>query len=108
MQSSISGQALTNDNATVTKVGYVGSSNIPALLSSNNVLYVSRGAARVYQFTYSLEADGLVSTDLTAFCPHIGQEHGGFGLSAMASKPDTVAYFVLGDGTLALCTYCAE
>ena len=108
VMSSISTQVLTNDNAAVTKVGYVGSSEVPALLASNNVLYVSRGAARVYQFAYSLEADGLVSTDLTAFSPHIGQEHGGFGASAMASKPDSVAYFVLGDGTLALCTYSSE
>lgn len=102
-----SGQVLSNNNAILTKVGYVGSSDTPALLTANNVLYISRGGGRVYQFSYSLDADGMVSTDLCVFASHIAEEHGGFGLSAMASKPDAVAYFVMGDGSIALCTYDA-
>lgn len=102
-----SGQTLTSSNAVCTKVGYVGSSEIPALLTANNVLYISRGGGRVYQFAYSLEADSLVSNDLSVFSSHIAEQHGGFGLSAMVSKPDAVAYFVMGDGSVALCTYDA-
>lgn len=102
-----SGQVFNSANAVCTKVGYVGSSEIPALLTANNVLYISRGGGRVYQFAYSLEADSLVSNDLSVFSSHIAEQHGGFGLSAMVSKPDAVAYFVMGDGTVALCTYDA-
>lgn len=102
-----SGQVLNSSNAVCTKVGYVGSSEIPALLTANNVLYISRGGGRVYQFAYSLEADSLVSNDLCVFASHIAERHGGFGLAAMVSKPDAVAYFVLGDGSVALCTYDA-
>lgn len=107
IQTFTSGQALNNTNAVCTKVGYVGSSELPALLTANNVLYISRGGGRVYQFAYSLEADSLVSNDLCVFSTHISEKHGGFGLSAMVSKPDAVAYFVMGDGSVALCTYDA-
>lgn len=96
---------LTSSNAVSVKHGYVGSSEMPALVTANNILYVGRGGWRVYQFGYSLESDSLVSTDLSIFAPHIGEQHGGFVCAAMADKPDCVAYFVMGDGSVGLCTY---
>jgi hypothetical protein len=96
---------LTSSNAVCVKHGYVGSIEVPALVTANNILYVGRGGWRVYQFGYSLESDSLVSTDISVFASHIGEEHGGFICAAMADKPDPVAYFVMGDGSVALCTY---
>lgn len=97
--------ALTSSNATIRDHSYIGSQRLAVLGASDKMLYVERGAGRVWTFEYSLEIDGWRSSDLTVFAPHIAQEHGGFVRASMIKKPDTVALYVLGDGQLALCTY---
>lgn len=102
---SVTTGVLTPSTASAKRRSNVGSSSVPALLADNNILFVSRGGGKVYEMAYSLERDGLVSADISLFAPHIFREHGGVRCASFADKPDTVAYFVLGDGTLALCTY---
>lgn len=97
--------ALTSSTATIRDHSYIGSQRLAVLGASDKMLYVERGAGRVWTFEYSLEIDGWRSSDLTVFAPHIAQEHGGFVRASMIKKPDTVALYVLGDGQLALCTY---
>lgn len=99
---------LTYKNVTATDHSCVGSSPIAALPVIDKVLYVERGAGRVYEFTYSLEVDGYVSRDLSVFASHILSGHGGALHSTLLRKPDTVAVFSLSDGQMALCTYNAH
>ena len=100
--------AVTAKNATANDHSHVGSASIDALAVVDKVLYVERGAGRVYEFGYNLETDGYLSRDLSVFAPHILPGHGGAVHSALLRKPDTVALFTLADGQLALCTYNAH
>lgn len=95
----------TSNTATIRDHSYIGSQRIAVLGANDKMLYVERGAGRVWTFEYSLEIDGWRSSDLTVFAPHIAQEHEGFVRASIIKKPDTVALYVLGDGQLALCTY---
>lgn len=102
---SVTTGVLSPTTASIKRRSNVGSSSVPALLADNNILFVARGGGKVFEMAYSLERDGLVSADVSLFAPHICPEHGGVRCAAFAEKPDTVAYFVMKDGTLALCTY---
>lgn len=103
--SALQANNFTSSTATAVDHGYVGSAAIAVVGVNDKMLYVERGAGRVWTFEYSLEIDGWRSTDLTIFAPHIAEKHGGFVRSSVIKKPDAVAMFVLGDGQLALCTY---
>jgi hypothetical protein len=103
--SSLQATAFTSATATAVDHGYIGSTSLATIGVNDKMLYVERGAGRVWTFEYSLEIDGWRSSDLTIFAPHIAGEHGGFKRASMIRKPDSTALYVLGDGQLALCTY---
>lgn len=103
--SSLQATSFTSATATAVDHGYIGSTSMATIGINDKMLYVERGAGRVWTFEYSLEIDGWRSSDLTIFAPHIAEEHGGFVRASMIRKPDSVALYVLGDGQLALCTY---
>ncbi len=102
------GGAITSKNAMAVDHSHVGSDGVTALAVIDKVLFVERGAGRVYEFGYNLETDGYLSRDLSVLAPHIAQEHGGFIHSTLLRKPDTSAVFAMGDGEVALCTYNAH
>lgn len=97
--------AVTPSNARLENHGNVGSSAMPALLATDRVLFVERGAGRVWEFAYNYEVQAYQSKDLTVFADNIGAEHGGFVEGCFVRKPDARAVFVLGDGRMALMTY---
>ena len=103
--SSLQATSFTSSTATAVDHGYIGSTSMATIGINDKMLYVERGAGRVWTFEYSLEIDGWRSSDLTIFAPHIAEQHGGFVRASMIRKPDSVALYVLGDGQLALCTY---
>ena len=103
--SSLQATSFTSSTATAVDHGYIGSTSMATIGINDKMLYVERGAGRVWTFEYSLEIDGWRSSDLTIFAPHIAGEHGGFVRASMIRKPDSVALYVLGDGQMALCTY---
>ncbi len=103
--SSLQATSFTSSTATAVDHGYIGSTSMATIGINDKMLYVERGAGRVWTFEYSLEIDGWRSSDLTIFAPHIAEQHGGFIRASMIRKPDSVALYVLGDGQLALCTY---
>ncbi|MDO4221628.1 MAG: hypothetical protein Q4C88_05880 [Akkermansia sp.] len=102
------GGVITSKNAMAVDHSHVGSDGVTALAVIDKVLYVERGAGRVYEFGYNLETDGYISRDLSVLAPHIAKEHGGFIHSTLLRKPDTSAVFAMGDGEVALCTYNAH
>lgn len=85
--------------------GYYGSSDIPALMAADKVLYIERGGGRAYQFGYDYESDGFVSRDLTVFADHVLAGGGGVTSGDFMRKPHPRAVMTLADGTLALMTY---
>ena len=96
---------MTYANARVDNHGFVGSSDVPALMATDKVLYVERGGGRVYQYGYDYESDGFVSRDLTVFADHVLADGGGCLGVAFVRKPEPRAVFVRRDGALALMTY---
>ena len=94
---------MTYSNARADSHGFVGSSDVPALMATDKVLYVERGGGRVYQYGYDYESDGFVSRDLTVFADHVLADGGGCRGVAFVRKPRAV--FVRRDGALALMTY---
>ncbi len=98
------GGALTAQNIRITNYGYHGSAHVPAVLTSDNVLYVERGAGRVYQYGYNYDSNSYVSRDMTVFAPHIALSRGGIVRGTELRKPDHKAVFVMGNGSLALMT----
>ncbi len=101
-----SGQGvMTPTNARADNHGFVGSSDVPALMATDKVLYIERGGGRVYQYGYDYESDGYVSRDLTVFADHVLADGGGCRDIAFIRKPEPRAVFVRRDGQLALMTY---
>lgn len=96
---------MTATNARADNHGFVGSSDIPALMATDKVLYIERGGGRVYQYGYDYESDGYVSRDLTVFADHVLADGGGCRDIAFIRKPEPRAVFVRRDGQLALMTY---
>ena len=96
---------MTYSNARADSHGFVGSSDVPALMATDKVLYVERGGGRVYQYGYDYESDGFVSRDLTVFADHVLADGGGCRGVAFVRKPEPRAVFVRWDGVLALMTY---
>ena len=96
---------MTYANARADSHGFVGSSDVPALMATDKVLYVERGGGRVYQYGYDYESDGFVSRDLTVFADHVLADGGGCRGVAFVRKPEPRAVFVRRDGALALMTY---
>ncbi len=96
---------MTYSNARADSHGFVGSSDVPALMATDKVLYVERGGGRVYQYGYDYESDGFVSRDLTVFADHVLADGGGGRGVAFVRKPEPRAVFVRRDGVLALMTY---
>lgn len=101
-----SGQGvMTATNARADNHGYVGSSDVPAMMATDKVLYIERGGGRVYQYGYDYESDGYVSRDLTVFADHVLNDGGGCRDIAFIRKPEPRAVFVRQDGQLAIMTY---
>ena len=96
---------MTYANARVDNHGFVGSSDVPALMATDKVLYVERGGGRVYQYGYDYESDGFVSRDLTVFADHVLAGGGGVTSGDFMRKPHPRAVMTLADGTMALMTY---
>lgn len=96
---------INNNNANVENHGFTGSAAIRACRISDRIVYVERGASRVRDYGYSLEADGYRSTDLNIFAPHILKDGGGVKEMSFIRKPDTVLLATLNNGELALCVY---
>ena len=96
---------MTPTNARADNHGFVGSSDVPALMATDKVLYIERGGGRVYQYGYDYESDGYVSRDLTVFADHVLADGGGCRDIAFIRKPEPRAVFVRRDGQLALMTY---
>lgn len=98
--------ALTPSNFRVRRQSVYGSSDIPALMVGETILFVQRGNRKVREFVYSWEKDGYSSPDMTILADHITR--GGIADVALQQLPDSILWCVLGDGSVAALTYERE
>lgn len=103
--SSGNANAFTAETVSIRNYGHRGSAPVPALRAENRILYCERGAARVLEYAYQDDYAAYVSTDTTVFADHISRSGGGIVSGTLIRKPDTMALFLLADGTIAAMTY---
>lgn len=82
-----------------------GAQNIKATIAGNAILYIERGARKVRELGFSLQADKYVSTDLTQISEDITE--GGIVDAAFQYRPEPVLWCVL-DSDIATLTYQRE
>lgn len=102
---STGGAGLTPANARSYNQGNNGSMPIPAIGSTDRVLYTERGGGRIYEYGYRYESDSYTSVDLTIFADHIATGEQGITGGDILKKPYTCAVFTTGSGNLLLVTY---
>ncbi len=102
---STGGAGLTPANARAYNQGNNGSMPIPAIGTTDRVLYTERGGGRVYEYGYRYETDAYTSTDLTIFADHIATGEQGITGGTVLTKPYTAVIFTTHTGNLLLCTY---
>lgn len=103
--SSGNASSLNAETVSIRNYGHRGSAPVPALRAENRILYCERGASRVLEYAYQEDYAAYVSTDTTVFADHIATSGGGIVSGTLVRKPDTMALFLLKDGTIAAMTY---
>lgn len=101
--------ALTPTSANIMEQSTYGTAvNIRPIKVGNEVLFIQRGAERLRTLVYDYSQDSLVSNELTVLASHIAKKHGGFKEMIYAQEPDSIVWFLMGDGTLATLTLNRE
>ena len=85
----------------------IGTKNIQPLIAGGHVILVQAQGQKVYALGYDLNTDGYSGSELTILSGHIFE---GKEIVDMAyqKEPDSLLWFVLSDGTCAVCTYNPE
>lgn len=94
------------DNATAVQVereSNHGSKNSRSQLVGNEVLYISRDGKKLRGMTYSFEADGFTSPELSLLSEHLTRS--GIKEYDFAQNPDGILWTVMQDGTFSGFTY---
>lgn len=87
---------------------YGSNDRIRPIKVGNDLIFVQRGGERVRTLVYDYAEDGLVSSELSILASHIAEEHGGFKEMVYQQEPESLIWFVLGDGTLSTLTLNKE
>ena len=94
--STISSDRQTETGSCATQAGLVG----------NSIVYIDRNRRKVWDLVYDIQSDAMVSPDLTLYADDISEPN----LVEMAwqERPDTIGWFVKGDGNMVTLTYIPE
>lgn len=84
----------------------VGSCNIQAQLARDSIVFIDRNKRKVSDLVYDLQSDSFVSPELTTLAEHITDPC--FIEVAVQNRPDTIIWFVRGDGVLVSLTYSRD
>ena len=87
--------------------GYRGCSEVPPLVIGHAILYIQRNGAAVREMEYSLQVDGLATTDISVLSNHMFREHSIIEW-AYQQTPDSVVWCVRDDGVMLGFTYLKE
>ncbi|MDV2488639.1 hypothetical protein [Acinetobacter johnsonii] len=101
--------AMTPTNTSILEHTSFGSTeNIKPLKVGSELIFVQRGAERVRTLLYDYSIDSLTSSELTVLASHIAKKSGGFKEMVYCAEPDSIIWFVLGNGKLASLTLNRE
>lgn len=99
--------AITPTSLTAHQQTNIGTKDIQPFIAGGHVILVQAQGRKVYALGYDLNIDGYTGSELTILSSHIFE---GKRIVDMAyqSEPDSLLWFVLDDGTCAVCTYNPE
>ena len=101
--------AMTPTNTSILEHTSFGSTeNIKPLKVGSELIFVQRGAERVRTLLYDYSIDSLTSNELTVLASHIAKKNGGLKEMVYCAEPDSIIWFVLGNGKLASLTLNRE
>ena len=99
--------AITPTALTAHQQTNIGTKDIQPFVAGGHVILVQTQGRKVYALGYDLNVDGYTGSELTILSSHLFE---GKRIVDMAyqSEPDSLLWFVLSDGTCAVCTYNPE
>ncbi len=99
--------AITPTALTAHQQTSIGTKDIQPITAGGNVILVQAQGRKVYALGYDLNTDGYVGSEISIMSSHIFE---GKKIIDMAyqQEPDSLLWFVLDDGTCAVCTYNPE
>jgi hypothetical protein len=106
LSASDSSRPLTSTNVRAQAQSQYGSSNLPALVVNDTILYIQRMARKIRELIYTWSSESWISNDITALAEHTTRTL--IREVAYQRVPDAVYWFVRGDGQLVSMTYERE
>lgn len=101
--------SMTPTNTSILEHTSFGSTeNIKPIKVGSELIFVQRGAERIRTLLYDYSIDSLTSNELTVLASHIAKKSGGFKEMVYCAEPDSIIWFVLGNGKLASLTLNRE
>lgn len=101
--------SMTPTNTSILEHTSFGSTeNIKPIKVGSELIFIQRGAERVRTLLYDYSIDSLTSNELTVLASHIAKKNGGLKEMVYCAEPDSIIWFVLGNGKLASLTLNRE
>jgi len=100
------GAAITPTSPSYREQSKAGSSNIPAQLAGDAMLYIERGNRKVREFAYNLSMDKYTAPDLTVLSENITES--GVRSAVFQQRPSPTYWCILNNGDIATLTYFRE
>ena len=105
--SPLNSDAITPESISARPQGYHGASSVQPVLVNNSAVYAAARGGHVLDFTYSYEAGGYTSNDLSIRASHLF-DFKTIKDMALSKSPYPVVWAVSSDGSLLGCTYLPE
>ncbi len=104
---SVNTDALTPTSISVKPQSYIGASNVQPCIINSNLIYAAARGGHVREMSYSREANGYASGDLSLRAIHLFDEHDLVDM-AYAKAPIPIVWAVSSSGKLLGLTYVPE
>lgn len=106
LSASDASRPLTATNVRAQAQSQYGSSNLPALVVNDTILYIQRMSRKIRELIYTWSSESWISNDITALAEHTTRTL--IREVAYQRVPDAVYWFIRGDGQLVSLTYERE
>ena len=104
---SINSDAITPTTISVRPQSYIGASNVQPVIINNNLIYVASRGGHVRECSYSWQANGFITGDLSIRSAHLF-DNLDVGDMAYSKAPFPVVWFISNSGKLLGLTYIPE
>ena len=106
LSASDSSRPLTSSNVRAQAQSQYGSSDLPALVVNDTILYIQRMSRKIRELIYTWSSESWISNDITALAEHTTRSL--IREVAYQRVPDAVYWFIRGDGQMVSMTYERE